>query len=394
MFNSMSSRLRSTAMVLGLGLGLFTAQAIYSGNERFYRELLMPALHKAIPDGETAHFLAVKALRYGFGPHRRDVAVPSLRCNVFGLDFDHPVGVAAGFDKNGEAIIGLLDAGFSHVEVGTVTPKPQPGNPRPRVFRWPEREAVINRYGFNSEGHDAVYERLKDRVWKGRGVVGVNLGCNKQSPDPVADFVAGVKKFGEVADYLVINVSSPNTAGLRSMQNKRKLKELLGQVLSARSKLTKRTPVLLKISPDESDESLKDIVETAMNPMTKVDGLIVSNTSLASYDEALACHAAPPPDELDTLSDGVVWGGLSGRPLFDRSTVCLTKVAALTKGQLPLVGVGGISDGEDAAKKLSAGASLVQLYTGMIYQGPPVVRRVTRELEELVTNGDKRQQSG
>lgn len=374
-----SGRLRSAISVLGLGLGLFTAEALYSGNERFYRQFVMPTLQVLVPDAEIAHYLAVRATKFGIVPSRPLNAFPLLNCNVFGLNFQHPVGMAAGFDKDGEAVMGLLKMGFAFVEVGTVTPLPQPGNPRPRVFRWKEYEAVLNRYGFNSQGHDAVYERLKSRPWEGIGIVGVNLGCNKTSLNPVADFVAGVQKFGEVADYLVINVSSPNTPGLRALQRKESLRNLLTQVLDARSHLKKRTPILLKISPDESDQSLKEIVETVLEPSTRVDGLIVSNTMLASYEDAIACHAVPstdgtPPDAL---------GGLSGRPLFARSTECLTKVAALTKGELPLIGVGGVSDAEDAMAKLQAGASLVQLYTSVVYQGPPVAHRITKGLNEM-----------
>ncbi|CAH8519422.1 unnamed protein product [Heterobilharzia americana] len=224
------SKIRTTLSVLSLGFGVFTAEALYSGNERFYRDWVMPVARLVVSDGETAHKLSVYAASHGFIPHKPRNAFPNLKCKVFGLEFDHPVGLAAGFDKNGEAFMGLLDAGFSYVEVGTVTPNPQPGNQRPRIFRWTDREAVINRCGFNSDGHDAVYKRLKDRPWEGRGVVGVNLGCNKTSVNPIFDYVAGVQKFGEIADYLVINISSPNTPGLRSLQTKAKLHDLLSKV--------------------------------------------------------------------------------------------------------------------------------------------------------------------
>ncbi|VDP85576.1 unnamed protein product, partial [Echinostoma caproni] len=212
------------------------------------------------------------------------------------------------------------------------------------------------------------------------GVVGVNLGCNKTSADPIEDYVAGVRKFGPIADYLVINVSSPNTPNLRSMQQKEKLHCLLNRVIEARNQLKKKTPILLKISPDETDQALHDIVEVALHPKTRVDGLVVSNTMLATHDQAVACGAAPIHDQ--TPDSAPVWGGLSGAPLRDRSTTCLAKVAALTKGQLPLIGVGGISNATDAAEKLAAGASLIQLYTSMIYQGPPVAHRVARGLSE------------
>ncbi|CAH8537888.1 unnamed protein product [Schistosoma intercalatum] len=377
---SIMSRIRTSLGVLSLGFGLFTAEALYSGNEHFYKDWFLPTARILVRDGETAHNLSVYLASHGFIPHKPRNSFPHLKCKVFGLEFDHPIGLAAGFDKNGEAFMGLLNAGFSHIEVGTVTPDPQPGNTRPRIFRWTKKEAVINRCGFNSDGHDAVYERLKDRPWEGRGVIGVNLGCNKTSTDPTADFVAGVRKFGEVADYLVINVSSPNTPGLRSLQTREKLRDLLSKVLSARNQLLKKTPILLKISPDENDQSLKDIVEVALNSKTRIDGMIISNTTLATYEEAVACGAAPIPGNNE---QNVVYGGLSGRPLFEKSTDCLRKVSALTKGAIPLIGVGGISCGEDALSKLNAGASLVQLYTSFVYQGPPVAHKVAREINKL-----------
>ncbi|VDP51203.1 unnamed protein product [Schistosoma curassoni] len=230
------SIIRTSLGVLSLGFGLFTAEALYSGNEHFYKDWFLPTARILVRDGETAHNLSVYLASHGFIPHKPRNSFPHLKCKVFGLEFDHPIGLAAGFDKNGEAFMGLLNAGFSHIEVGTVTPDPQPGNARPRIFRWTKKEAVINRCGFNSDGHDAVYERLKDRPWEGRGVIGVNLGCNKTSTDPTADYVAGVQKFGEVADYLVINVSSPNTPGLRSLQTKEKLRDLLSKVSLAHTK--------------------------------------------------------------------------------------------------------------------------------------------------------------
>ncbi|CAH8839243.1 unnamed protein product [Trichobilharzia szidati] len=380
------SKLRTTLGILSLGFGVFTAQSLYSGNERFYKDWFLSTARLIIRDGETAHKLSVYAASYGLVPHKPRNAFPNLKCKLFDLEFDHPIGLAAGFDKNGEAFMGLLDAGFSYVEVGTVTPNPQPGNQRPRIFRWTEREAVINRCGFNSDGHDAVYARLKDRPWEGKGVVGVNLGCNKTSSDPVSDYVAGVRKFGEIADYLVINVSSPNTPGLRSLQTKEKLRDLLSKVLSARDELKKRTPILLKISPDENDQGLKDIVDVALDPKTRIDGMIVSNTTLATHEQAVACGAATHLS--DNNQQTIVYGGLSGRPLFEKSTECLKKISVLTKGAIPLIGVGGISSGEEAMAKLNAGATLVQLYTSFVYQGPPVAHKVAREINELRTKKD------
>ncbi|KAH8877958.1 Dihydroorotate dehydrogenase [Schistosoma japonicum] len=377
----MMGKIRTSLEVLSLGLGLFTAEALYSGNERFYRDWFLPAARFVVRDGETAHNLSLYAASHGFIPRKPRNVFPSLKCKVFGLEFDHPVGLAAGFDKNGEAFMDLLNVGFSHIEVGTVTPNPQPGNSRPRIFRWTEKNAIINRCGFNNDGHDTVYERLKNRPWEGRGVLGVNLGCNKTSIDPTSDYVAGVRKFGEVADYLVINVSSPNTPGLRSLQAKDKLRCLLSKVLTARNELSKKTPILLKISPDENDQSLVDIVEVALDSKTRIDGIIVSNTTLATYEQAMACGAAPILKNNEQNTN--VYGGLSGRPLFEKSTDCLKKISELTKGAIPLIGVGGISSGEDALSKLNAGASLVQLYTSFVYQGPPVAHKVARELNKL-----------
>jgi dihydroorotate dehydrogenase len=286
-----------------------------------------------------------------------------LRIEVLGLDLPNPVGLAAGFDKNGVAIDGLLRLGFGFVEIGSVTPRPQPGNPKPRIFRIAEAGAVINRLGFNNEGLDAAAKHLAAR--RARGVVGANLGKNKDSTDAVEDYVLGASRLSELADYLVVNVSSPNTPGLRDLQHA-PLKELLDAVRAARRR---PVPVLVKIAPDLDPASLERVVEAAL--AAAVDGITVSNTTLARPAGLPAALAAET-------------GGLSGRPLFQPSTEILRQTWRLTKGALPLVGVGGIASGADAYAKIRAGASLVQLYTALIYQGPALVVQIRRDLAALL----------
>jgi len=322
---------------------------------------------------ETGHLAAVWMLKHGFVMRSKFVDSPSMSTKLWGLEFKNPVGIAAGFDKHGEAMVGLDKLGFGFVEIGSVTPQPQQGNPKPRVFRLKEDEAVINRYGFNSVGHEVVYDRLM-AVRKGSsfdGVLGVNLGKNKLSLDAVSDYVEGVEKFGDVCDYLVINISSPNTPGLRSLQGRRDLSALLTSVLEARNKLKHRPPLLVKIAPDLTDHDKVDIAEVIMDPSTRMDGLIISNTTISR------------PDSLASLHRGEM-GGLSGTPLRDLSTQTIRDLYRLTGGTVPIVGVGGISSGEDAFEKICAGASLVQVYSALVYQGPTVVKRVRRELGELI----------
>jgi dihydroorotate dehydrogenase len=318
--------------------------------------LIRPALFTLEP--EAAHRLAIRAL--GLGLYRPAVAQEArLRRRVLGLDFPNPVGLAAGFDKNGEVPDAVLALGFGFVEVGTVTPLPQSGNARPRMFRAPADRAIVNRLGFNSEGHDAVHARLARRTR--RGIVGVNLGANKESSDRVADYVTGVRRFGDVADYLAINISSPNTPGLRDLQEKDALRRLLGEVGAARGAV----PVLVKIAPDLDDDALAGIVETVL--ASGIDGMIVSNTTLSRdgiTDARIAAEA----------------GGVSGRPLFAPSTKMIARVRRLAGDRLVLVGVGGIDSGVAARQKLAAGADLVQLYTGMVFEGPGLPARIVAEL--------------
>lgn len=353
-------------------------------------------------DAETAHELGIELLARGVAPlemraddERLQVTLwadPRLTGRRDGLRFPNPVGLAAGFDKDAKAFPALLGAGFGYVEIGSVTPKPQPGNPKPRVFRLPEHAAVINRYGFNSEGHAAAEARLRayreggNRIEYGDGddgdgefrdarpPLGVNLGKNKLTPEALAyeDYVEGVRALGPHADYLVVNVSSPNTPGLRLLQGKKFLETLMRRVRDARDALPggHRPPVLLKIAPDLSDGDVRDVASAARN--AKVDGIIVSNTTVARPDFVKA-HVA-----------GGEAGGLSGAPLMDASTEMLRKVYAATGGTIPLVGCGGVSDGKDAYRKIRAGASLVQLYTAFAYQGPGMLPRMKRELIECL----------
>ncbi|XP_011500179.1 PREDICTED: dihydroorotate dehydrogenase (quinone), mitochondrial, partial [Ceratosolen solmsi marchali] len=290
---------------------------------------------------------------------------------LWGLQFENPLGMAAGFDKHGEAIKGLHKMGFGFVEIGSVTPKPQSGNPKPRVFRLTEDRAIINRYGFNSDGHEVVHSRLQDLKSSGfQGIIGVNLGKNKNSNNPNVDFIEGISKFSDVADYFVINVSSPNTPGLRSLQNRLKLEELLTVVNEMRSTLPKRPPLLLKIAPDLSNQEQKDIAEIVQKSETNVDGIIISNTTLRRINLS---------NNLKKES-----GGLSGAPIAELSTIMIANMYQLTNGKIPIVGVGGVFNGADAYAKIKAGASLVQIYTSFAYHGPPIIAKIKSELSELL----------
>jgi len=320
-------------------------------------------------DPETAHRLTVKALALGLAPPAPPVRDKRLETSVLGLDFANPLGMAAGFDKHGEAMVGVLGLGFGFVEVGTITPRPQPGNPRPRVFRLVEDSAVINRYGFNSRGHAYAAARLA--AWRAEhegkgGIVGVNLGANKDSADRAEDYAAGLRAFAGLADYFVINISSPNTPGLRELQGRAALADLLARLGAARSD---EAPLLLKIAPDLSGQDREDIAEVALDG--GIDGLIISNTTIERPAGLISRQAGEA-------------GGLSGRPLFAPSTRLLADMYRLTGGRLALIGVGGIASGRDAYDKILAGASLVQLYSALVFEGPALVPRVLRELADLL----------
>ncbi len=333
-----------------------------------YSLFARPALR--FVSAERGHQLAIAALKAGVVPADRSPDDPILATRVFDLGFPNPVGLAAGFDKDAEVIEECLSLGFGFVEAGTVTPKPQPGNPRPRAFRLEEDEAVINRYGFNSGGLDAFAARLKARLARGsRGVLGANVGKNKDTADAAADYVAGVEAVAPYADYIVINISSPNTPGLRDLQARGEMERLARAVVDARSRLRSKLPLLVKVAPDLSEAEIEAIAGVVL--AAGIDGLIVSNTTLVR-----------PPDLRSPHRNEA--GGLSGRPLMRLSTQCLAAFHRATQGRIPLVGCGGISSGADAYRKIRAGASLVQLYTAMVFQGPGIVGRIKRELADCL----------
>jgi dihydroorotate dehydrogenase len=330
--------------------------------------LIRPALRRLPP--EAAHELTLRALELGasrfLGESARLPDPPALAQRLWGLDFPNPVGLAAGYDKDGRVPDAMLQLGFGFVEVGTVTPRPQPGNPKPRVFRLEEDQAIINRMGFNSRGLDAVIDRLSKRARS--GLVGVNLGRNRDTADAVADYAEGVLRAARLADYLVVNVSSPNTPGLRELQHRAMLETLLSRLISVREETACRVPLLVKIAPDLSPEERRDIAQVGLD--TGIDGLIVSNTTVAR-PVLVSRH-------------GHEAGGLSGRPLLAPSTTLLADMYRLTRGRLPLIGVGGIASAADAYAKIRAGASLVQLYTALVFSGPDLVSQIKSGLVDLL----------
>ncbi|PYE86377.1 quinone-dependent dihydroorotate dehydrogenase [Phyllobacterium leguminum] len=320
-------------------------------------------------DPEQAHGLSVAALKSGLfscgGGND-----PALAVTVTGLSFPNPLGMAAGYDKNAEIPDELLKLGFGFAEIGTLTPQPQSGNPRPRIFRLVEDRAVINRLGFNNDGHEAAFRRLSARTGKA-GIVGVNIGANKDSADRIADYVTGIRRFYSVASYFTANISSPNTPGLRDLQARESLGLLLAQVLTARDDEAAKSgivrPVFLKIAPDLTEEGLDDIAaEVKAHPL---DGLIISNTTLSRTG-------------LKSTRSTSEAGGLSGAPLFERSTIVLAKVRQKVGPELPIIGVGGIDSADTALAKIRAGADLVQLYTGLVYRGPGLPGEIVKGMSE------------
>ena len=316
-------------------------------------------------DAETAHGMAIRALKSGLLPGDRRVDTPCLATRIWGRSLPNPIGLAAGFDKNAEVADAMLAQGFGLVEIGSVTPRPQEGNPRPRLFRLPEDRGVINRMGFPGHGLEAARARLAARPR--RGFVGVNIGANKDSTDRAADYVTGCVALAPYADYLVCNVSSPNTPGLRNLQGRTELAGLLKRVQDAIA--AKPVPLVVKIAPDATDDDLDDIVFVCRD--LKLDGIIVGNTTLSR------------PATLRSQRRGET-GGLSGAPLTALSTEVLRKTARRAERQFPLIGCGGIGSGADAYAKIRAGATLVQLYSAMVYEGPPLIRRIKDELAALL----------
>lgn len=330
----------------------------------FYRSVIGPILFQF--DAEFAHGLAIAALKLR-GARSPVADDPALRSELWGLAFPNPVGMAAGFDKNADVVDGLFGLGFGFVEAGTITPRPQAGNPKPRMFRLIEDEGVINRLGFNGAGLERAREQLAARVGRS-GIVGANVGKNRDSTDEVADYVKGIAVLAPLAQYVVVNVSSPNTPGLRDLQRKDRLIELLNAVIAARDAASeRRPPLLVKVAPDLDETQIGDIAEAAL--ATKIDGLIATNTTIER------------PDSLSAAAKGET-GGLSGKPLFGLATRILGEFYKATNGKLPLIGVGGILSGADAYAKIKAGASLVQLYSGMVYRGPGMIEEIKRDLVE------------
>ncbi|MHA6729134.1 quinone-dependent dihydroorotate dehydrogenase [Devosia sp. A369] len=317
-------------------------------------------------DPETAHGATITALRMGLAPEQSHADGAELRTSLCGLELTNPVGMAAGFDKNAEVARPLAKMGFGMVEIGTLTPRPQAGNPKPRLFRISGAEGVINRMGFNNEGHDAAFARL--RGLRIPAALGVNIGANKDSDDFVADYVLGVQRFADLADYLTVNVSSPNTPGLRNLQADEALRRLLGEVLAARAKAKTRVPVLLKIAPD-LDEAALDVIASVVLA-TDLDGLIISNTTVTR-------------DAVAGLENASEAGGLSGKPLFAMSTQRLAQMRQRV-GALPIIGVGGIHSPQSALAKLEAGANAIQLYSALVFGGLDMLDRLKRGLVAAV----------
>lgn len=314
-------------------------------------------------DPELAHRITINYLKTI--KSKKFESYDILKSNVFGLNFSNPVGIAAGFDKNAEVAQNLINLGFGFSEVGTVTPYPQPGNPKPRIFRLKDDEAIINRLGFNSGGFDQVKSRLRKI---NDTIIGVNIGANKDSKDFSEDYIKGIKFFSTLASYITINISSPNTPGLRNLEILENLDVLLDKINNLdKEDLFIKTPILLKISPDLNSDNLKYLCERVLS--SKIDGLIVSNTTIAR----------------DSIADNIDQsGGLSGKPLFKSSTQQLRRVFKYTNGRIPLIGVGGIDSAEKAYEKIKNGASLVQLYTGLVYNGPNLIKDINKNLSSLI----------
>jgi len=334
-----------------------------------YKTIAWPLIRHM--DAESAHRLTLKLLSLGLMPSVGSYDDPVLRCRVAGLDLPNPIGLAAGFDKNAEVPDAMLKLGFGFVEIGGVTPRAQPGNPKPRVFRLEQDRAVINRMGFNNEGLDVVVSRLAARQKRpgmaGAGIVGANLGANKESTDRPGDYASGYAALAPLVDFCVVNVSSPNTPGLRNLQGRDELAGLLERLMPLRAARPK--PLFVKIAPDLTDADLDDIAELALTH--KLDGLIATNTTIARPASLQSANRAET-------------GGLSGQPLFEASTAVLRKLHARLNGRIALIGVGGVSNAAQAYAKIRAGACAVQLYSALVYEGPTLVRRITRDLALLL----------
>ena len=346
------------------------------GDIGLFDRLALAALYRLEP--EAAHNAALWALEHGLAGSRSAPDDSILATNVWGLEFRNPIGLAAGFDKDARVADAMLRLGFGFVEAGTVTPLPQPGNPQPRLFRLEEDAGIINRLGFNSGGVEAFADRLRARRQRPSafGVVGANVGKNKDTVDGAADYVTGIESVAPYADYIVCNISSPNTPGLRALQARAPIEDLLRRALAARARAlpgaAKLPPLLVKIAPDLSDDEMRDVAEISM--ALNIDGIMIGNTTIARGPELKSRHRNEA-------------GGLSGEPLFALSTRRLADMYRLTEGRMILIGTGGIGSGAQAYAKIRAGASLVQVYSALIFKGPGVAARIARDLADLLRSG-------
>lgn len=331
----------------------------------FLFKLGKPLLHAM--DAETAHRVTIQGLKTGLYPACADTDDKHLSVSLWGKTFSNPVGLAAGFDKNAEVIAPMLKMGFGFVEVGTVTPRPQQGNPRPRVFRAPDHNAVINRMGFPNAGLNEFRRNVARFRASRPGMVGLNIGMNKDQSEPAQDYTLLIRSLGEFADYLSVNISSPNTPGLRNLQEPEFLKPFLGELITVRNELANKPPLLVKLAPDLSEPQQHDIAAVLLD--VGIDGVILGNTTLDRPDFLPADFRMQK-------------GGLSGAPLCQKSTDVIRNFYTLTQGKLPIIGVGGISSAQDAYDKIRAGASLVQLYSALVYKGPALVNDIKRGLSE------------
>jgi len=329
---------------------------------------------------EAAHQITIKLLKSNLTLNRKkNQEFNALRQTILGIDFPNPLGLAAGFDKNAEVIKPMFSYGFGFIEVGTITPKPQKGNQKPRIFRLLEDEGVINHLGFNNEGSKKILKNLKS-FYDGNnfgGVVGINLGKNKSTQNDIDDYLYCIEKFGSYGNYITINISSPNTPGLRDLQLRGRIETLVKKIQNKQSEIKNlnNKPIFIKISPDLDDEQLRDIA--LMSLANNVKGLIISNSTIKRPSSLISSYKNE-------------FGGLSGKPIFLNSTIVLKKMYSLTNGQIPLIGVGGISNGYECYEKIKSGASLVQLYTALVYHGPKMINGIIKELNGLIlTDGFK-----
>ena len=329
--------------------------------------VLRPFLFKLDP--ETTHDLAIKSLKFNYLPRKmfevEDEQI--LNIELLGKNFPNPIGLAAGFDKSGEVYNSLLKFGFGFIEIGTVTPLKQFGNPKPRIFRLEDDSALINRLGFNNDGIEIIKNRIKSE--KKKGVLGINIGPNKNTKDQKSDFCLGLKNFFDIADYITVNISSPNTEGLRDFHDQEKLEDLLLALNKIKSENKINIPLLLKISPDIKDNHISEIADTAIK--NDISGIILTNTTNSNKDKLISDFKKEE-------------GGLSGEPLQQISTNMIKKFYKQLNGKIPIIGVGGVNSGKSAYEKIIAGASLLQLYTGLVYKGPSIVKNIKKELIQIL----------